>query len=213
MTITLPGRETEPGLQGHSVFHFTPGRIPVALANNGGRFMNLSFSDAAKAKQLREYFNRHGRIYIVVDATRDDVIVPESLSGDPALRLVLNVRMPQPIQIHDDILDSDFSFSGQIFSCRIPMHTIWAAYLPDGDLEQGIIWDDSVPEMIKAIVQAVRSNMSDEGMQALKDKKKEENPDDAAVVASTISVIEGGGGDKKEVDSGVRKTSHLRVVK
>jgi len=181
-------------------------------------FMNLNFLDAAKAKQLREYFNRHGRIYIVVDATQDEVIVPETLRGDPALRLVLNVRMPQTISIQDDRLDSDFSFSGQIFSCRIPMHTIWAAYLPDGDLEQGIIWDDSVPEMIKAIVQAVRSNMSDEGVQALKDHKAEKTPDNAAAesdasVNATISVINGGGGKHKKEDSKVRKTSHLRVVK
>ncbi|MFQ5345136.1 MAG: hypothetical protein ACE5DZ_04140 [Mariprofundus sp.] len=175
--------------------------------------MSLSFSDAAKAKQLREYFNRHGRIYIVVDATRDEVIVPESLSGDPALRLVLNVRMPQPIQIHDDMLDSDFSFSGQIFSCHIPMHTIWAAYLPDGDLEQGIIWDDSVPEMIKAIVQAVRSNMSDEGVQTLKAHKESAATQSDSAVSSTISVIEGGSGNKKETDSTARKTGHLRVVK
>jgi len=190
--------------------------------------MSLSFSDAVKAKQLREYFNLHSRIYIVVDATQNEVIVPESLHGDPALRLVLNVRMPQQIKIEDDRLDSDFSFSGQIFSCRIPMHTIWAAYLPEGELEQGIIWDDSVPEMIKAIVQAVRSNISDEGtdgdVQTLMDNKaiaetnrhqadqgkSVENKDPEI---SNISVIEGGGGTNKEDHSKARKTSHLRVVK
>jgi len=181
--------------------------------------MSLSFSDAAKAKQLREYFNRHGRIYIVVDATRDEVIVPESLHGDPALRLVLNMRMPQMIKIGDDRLDSDFSFSGQIFSCQIPMHTIWAAYLPEGDLEQGIIWDDCVPEMIKAIVQAVRSNMSDEGVQALKDKKETAASDsqtpgeNITAIAPAISVIEGGGGAHATGGDKTRKSSHLRVVK
>ena len=186
--------------------------------------MSLSFSDAAKAKKLREYSNRHGRIYIVVDATQDDVLVPESLSGDPALRLVLNVRMPQMIHIHDDRIDSDFSFSGQTFSCKIPMHTIWAAYLPEGELEQGIIWDDSVPEMIKAIVQAVRSNMSDEGVQELHDKKAEissvaeESSDEltrGTSVSATITVIEGGGKDRDKREEGdkVRKTNHLRVVK
>jgi len=132
---------------------------------------------------------------------------------------VLNVRMPQTIRIQDDRLDSDFSFSGQIFGCQIPMHTIWAAYLPDGDLEQGIIWDDSVPEMIKAIVQAVRSNMSDEGMQEMKGKKATAESDSKAVVesdvsvASTISVIEGGGGKHRQSGSKDRKSSHLRVVK
>ncbi|MFQ5519412.1 MAG: hypothetical protein ACE5E3_05360 [Mariprofundus sp.] len=179
--------------------------------------MTLSFTDAAKAKQLRDYFNRHGRIYIVVDASSDDVLVPESLAGDPALRLVLNIRMPQVIHIKDDRVDSDFSFSGNVFSCSIPMHTIWAAYLPEGDLEQGIIWDDSVPEMIKAIVQAVRSNMSDEGAEELHDKT--EHADKPAAVESessapsTISIIQGGAQDSKEESSKERKTSHLRVVK
>jgi len=182
--------------------------------------MSRSFLDAAKAKQLRKYFNRHGRIYIVVDATRDEVIVPESLHGDPALRLVLNMRMPQMINIGNDRLDSDFSFSGQIFSCQIPMHTIWAAYLPEGDLEQGIIWDDCVPEMIKTVVQTVRSNMSDEDMQALKNEQHASQTENAALagkpeiaVAPIITVIEGGGGAHKKDAGKTRKTSHLRVVK
>jgi len=182
--------------------------------------MSLSFSDAAKAKQLKEYFNRHGRIYIVVDATQDEVIVPDSLHGDPALRLVLNVRMPQMIHIGDDRLDSEFSFSGQIFSCQIPMHTIWAAYLPEGDLEQGIIWDDSVPEMIKVIVQAVRSNMSDEAAQELHEHQlpSPESGHEAAVasdasVGSKITVINGGGAKPRSENNKGSKGSHLRVVK
>jgi stringent starvation protein B len=181
--------------------------------------MSLSFSDAAKAKALREYFSRHGRIYIVVDATSDDVLLPENLKGDPALRLVLNSRMPQPILIHDDKLNSDFSFSGQVYSCQIPMHTIWATYLPDGDLEQGIIWDEDVPELIKAIVKAVRSNMPDN------DETKNTEPENSnktpatgnkqgSTAAAGISVIDGGAttAGKKPGRPG-RKTSHLRVVK
>jgi len=179
--------------------------------------MSLSFSDAAKAKQLKEYFNRHGRIYIVVDATQDEVLVPENLHGDPALRLVLNVRMPQMIHIGDDRLDSDLSFSGQIFSCQIPMHTIWAAYLPEGELEQGIIWDDSVPEMIKAIVQAVRSKVPGEAAQGSHDPQLS-SPETGhevadASVASTITVINGGGAKPRKENSNGGKASHLRVVK
>jgi stringent starvation protein B len=180
--------------------------------------MSLSFSDAAKAKTLREYFSRHGRIYIVVDATRDDVLLPDNLKGDPALRLVLNSRMPQPILIRDDRLDSDFSFSGTVYSCQIPMHTIWAAYLPDGNLEQGIIWDDDVPELVKAIVKAVRSNMPD------KDETTNVEQDDAgnapnasekqnSAAATSISVIDGGAATDNKNKRSKRKTSHLRVVK
>ena len=104
--------------------------------------MSLSFANAAKAKKLKAFFQQHGRIYIVVDATSDEVVVPGFLKGDPALRLVLNIRMPQVIHIRDDALESDFSFSGQICTCRIPMRQIWAAYLPEGDMEQGMIWEE-----------------------------------------------------------------------
>jgi len=179
--------------------------------------MSLSFSNAAKAKQLREYFNRHGRIYIVVDATNDDVQVPENLKGDPALRLVLNLRMPQQIHIKDDQVSSGFSFSGQIYQCEIPMHTIWAAYLPEGELEDGLVWDDAVPEMVKAIVQAVRSNMSDEGIEELHEKKaaaEEKHQESEACASSTITVIDGGNTtENKDDEAKKRSTSHLRVVK
>ncbi len=179
--------------------------------------MSLSFSDAAKAKALREYFSRYSRIYIVVDATSDDVLLPDDLKGDPALRLVLNSRMPQPILIRDDRLDSDFSFSGTVYSCRIPMHTIWATYLPDGDLEQGIIWDEDVPELIKTIVKAVRSNMPnrDETTDAEQESSSQApartNEQDTATAG--ISIIDGGAATDGKVNRTERKTGHLRVVK
>lgn len=118
--------------------------------------MNSTLADIAKAKQLREYFARNGRIYIVVNAPLEDVRLPDHLKGDPALRLVLNTRMPQPIYIRDDALESDFSFGGQVTSCRIPMHAIWAAYVPEQDIEQGILWEEDVPETIHALVNAAR---------------------------------------------------------
>lgn len=160
--------------------------------------MSLSFTDAAKAKQLREFFARHGRIYIVVNATLEEVDVPEHFRGDPALRLVLNTRMPQPIFIRDDMLESDFSFSGQSYPCRIPMHAIWAAYLPEGDLEQGIIWDDSVPEMIQSIVQAVRRNI-----QSSNDTKTGAEPPAGQPQKK----------ETKEPSGKGRKVGHLRVIK
>ncbi len=118
--------------------------------------MSLQISNAAKAQQLREYFARHGRIYIVVNATADGVDVPGHLRGDPALRLVLNVRMPQSIQIRDDALVSEFSFSGRPYPCHIPMHAIWAAYVPEREAESGIIWEEDVPQSIHTVVKAAR---------------------------------------------------------
>lgn len=160
--------------------------------------MSLSFANAAKAKKLNEFFQKHGRIYIVVDATSDEVVVPGFLKGDPALRLVLNLRMPQPIHIREDALESDFSFSGQVYTCRVPMERIWAAYLPEGDMEHGIVWEEDVPETIRAVVNAVRS---------LQEEPGEEQP--------VAQVEEAGEASAPAVDErpAERKVRHLRVVK
>jgi len=156
--------------------------------------MTVEFAGAAKAKQLREYFARHGRIYIVVNATGDDVIVPEHLHGDPALRLVLNVRMPQAIIIRDDVLESELSFSGNLFHCSIPMQAIWAAYMPEQQIENGILWEDDVPETIRAVVKAVRG-MREDGNK----REPENNP-----------VTEAPEAEEEHVG---RRAGHLRVIK
>ncbi|MFQ5582218.1 MAG: ClpXP protease specificity-enhancing factor SspB [Mariprofundaceae bacterium] len=153
--------------------------------------MSLSFADTAKAKKLREFFAKHGRIYIIVDATGDDVQLPDHLKGDPALRLVLNARMPQAIYIRDDTLESDFSFSGQTYACRVPMHAIWATYLPNDNIENGIIWEENVPETIRTIVQAVRD---------MTPERIETATDDAEHA-------------EKEPSLPGKKVRHLRVVK
>jgi len=162
--------------------------------------MSINFEDALKAKKLRNYFNDNGRIYIVVDATTDDVQVPEFLRGDPALRLVLNTRMPQPIYIRDGFVESNFSFSGAAHHCVIPLSHIWAAYVPEQDLESGLVWQDCIPETVKMVLNSV-----DELAQT-----KESNVSKVTLVASSESVA----GDKKEHEKTKgRKVSHLKVVK
>jgi len=157
--------------------------------------MTIEFAGVAKARQLREYFARHGRIYIVVNATDDGVIVPEHLHGDPALRLILNVRMPQAIIIRDDTLESEFSFSGSLFHCCIPMYAIWAAYVPEQKIENGILWEDDVPETIRAVVKAVRGT-------------REEDDQHAIHIAATRPLASEDKGKK-----GGRRVGHLRVIK
>ncbi len=157
--------------------------------------MTIEFAGVAKARQLREYFARHGRIYIVVNATDDQVIVPEHLHGDPALRLVLNARMPQAIIIRNDTLESEFSFSGSLFHCCIPMYAIWAAYVPEQKIENGILWEDDVPETIRAVVKAVRG-ISEE------DDQHETRSPETELLAS-----------KNAKEKGGRRVGHLRVIK
>jgi len=147
--------------------------------------LDTSWSDAAKAKKLRSFFQKHGRIYVVVDASAEDVRVPESLKGDPALSLVLNVRMPQSIHIHDNALESELSFSGRVFPCHVPIRNIWAAYVPEQGIDAGVLWEDDIPESVRTVVSAARK---------LQDMD-----------------VEGGRGEKAV--SVERQVRHLRVVK
>lgn len=153
--------------------------------------MAIEFNDALKAKQLRQYFDASGRIFIVVDATSDDVLVPEHLRGDPGLRLVLNARMPQPIYIRDAFLESNFSFGGTAHHCVIPMRCIWAAYLPDADMSSGLVWEKDMPETIRMMLGTI----------------EDEARDEAALPGS------GRGEEATASESKKTKMRHLRVVK
>lgn len=169
--------------------------------------MSINFEDALKAKKLRNYFNEKGRIYIVVDATSDDVQVPDFLRGDPALRLVLNTRMPQPIYIRDGFVESNFSFSGVAHHCVIPLGRIWAAYVPEQDMGSGLMWEDSVPETVKMVLEAVDEMEQVEDVSPLqvvqpaKVEKRVEKEDKPIVKPS----------ESKETK--LKKSGHLRIVK
>jgi len=119
--------------------------------------MPTKLSDAAKARQIQVFFQRHGRIHILVDATADDVRLPEHLRGDPAVPLVLNVRMPQPIYIRPEALESEFSFGGVPYACRIPLHRIWAMYVPGREKETAVVWEECIPEVLRAAAETMRS--------------------------------------------------------
>ncbi len=164
--------------------------------------MSIRFEDALKAKQLRDFFHEKGRIYIVVDATSDDVVVPDFLKGDPALRLVLNTRMPQPIYIRDSFVESNFTFSGVAHHCVIPLSHIWAAYVPESGMESGLIWESSIPETVKMVFQAVEDMQMD----------KESAPE-MRVVATRAKSDDKNNKDNKHNKKKPRKVGHLRVVK
>ncbi|RME85495.1 MAG: hypothetical protein D6771_03160 [Zetaproteobacteria bacterium] len=158
---------------------------------------------AEKAKQIRAFFHQHGRIYIVVDATADDVDVPPQYRGDPALRLVLNVRMPQPIYIRDDALESDFRFGGVPYPCRIPMPRIWAMYVPGRERETGVIWEEDIPEVVRAAAEAAYSAAQ---------KVTTDKPSSKPSQGPKLSVVEGGGASKDDDTKPPTKPT-LKVLK
>jgi len=122
----------------------------------------INFARANKVRKLRRYFEQQGRIYIVVDATRQDVVLPEHLKGDPAVNLVLNIRMPQRIDIADDAVRSRFSFGGQSTDCEIPIDAIWASYVPGTNMEDGLVWKESVPEVVRSVMAMLEAQHEEE---------------------------------------------------
>ncbi|MFQ5354887.1 MAG: ClpXP protease specificity-enhancing factor SspB [Mariprofundaceae bacterium] len=156
--------------------------------------MESNIANAAKTRKLKKYFERHGRIFIVVDATRDGVVLPDHLREDPALKLILNVRMPQPIYFRDGYLESTFSFSGQSFACHIPLEAIWAAYLSNQEIDNGIMWEEDMPESVREVLNAVRDLQGND-------------PDRTAVQAKDANVPEA------ETSKTQKSKKHLRVIK
>jgi len=110
--------------------------------------MLQTLNQAQKSKDIQAFFQEQGRIHIVVDARREDVILPAHLKGNPALRLVLNCRMPQSIHFFHNRIESKFSFSGVSSLCIIPIQAIWAACHPEHIIDSDLMWEDDIPDIL-----------------------------------------------------------------
>jgi stringent starvation protein B len=84
-----------------------------------------------------------GDTMLCLDARCQGVRVPPQHAHDPALRLILNMNFPQPIEITEDGISARLSFGGRRFSCFIPMAALWAAFNPQ--TMQGMMWPESMP--------------------------------------------------------------------
>jgi stringent starvation protein B len=94
--------------------------------------------EAVVVKLLEE-----GDTMLCLDARCQGVRVPAQHTHDPALRLVLNMNFPQPIDITAAGISARLSFGGRRFACFIPMTALWAAFNPH--TMQGMMWPESMP--------------------------------------------------------------------
>lgn len=85
---------------------------------------------------------------LCLDARHKNVRVPPQHATNPALRLVLNVNFPQPIDVTTEGIRANLSFGGRRFPCYIPMEALWAAF--DPQTGEGTMWPESIPEEVKA---------------------------------------------------------------
>jgi stringent starvation protein B len=89
-----------------------------------------------------------GDVMICLDARRQGVRVPPQHANDPALRLILNLNFPYPIEVTAEGISAKLSFGGRRMACYVPMQALWAAFEPTS--RQGMMWPDSMPPEILA---------------------------------------------------------------
>ncbi|MBF0135768.1 MAG: ClpXP protease specificity-enhancing factor SspB [Magnetococcus sp. DMHC-1] len=184
-----------------------------------------------KGEVIRTLLEREGRVMLCVDATCKGVEVPRRFASDTGLRLVLNTKMPQSIEIGLRTVESELRFGGIPHYCIIPYEALWGAFNPDSG--QGMLWPEAMPEQLRkgyfaaqnvvgdkqgssqvtplGIVPAVQGAAAGEGQagEGREQRESEERPK-LAVIQGCVNP------DAAPPPDGKKKSSarnHLRLVK
>ena len=159
----------------------------------------LASKEAVVLKLLEE-----GDIMLCLDARHEGVCVPAQQAHNPALRLILNLNFPHPIDVTASGVSANLSFSGRRFACFIPMEALWGVFNPR--TMQGMMWPDSMPPEVLAdlVVQ-----QQQEGQQTA--------PVSPPQQSTRLRVVAGQGekttGKSEEEPHPLRQRGHLRVIK
>jgi stringent starvation protein B len=89
-----------------------------------------------------------GDTMLCLDARRTGVCVPSQHAQNSALRLILNLNFPHPIDVTAEGISANLAFGGRRFACYIPMDALWAVFNPQ--TMQGMMWPDSMPPEVLA---------------------------------------------------------------
>jgi stringent starvation protein B len=139
-----------------------------------------------------------GDTMLCLDARHADVAVPREHAHNPALRLILNLNFPHPIEVTAAGVSVNLAFGGRRFQCYIPMAALWAAFNPQ--TMQGMMWPESVPPEVQAEIAA-----------------RQAQPAPAQPESQTKpQVLAGKGKQRQDPDKDhatSRQRGHLRIVK
>jgi hypothetical protein len=83
-----------------------------------------------------------GDTMLCLDARYQGVHVPSQHANNHALRLILNLNFPQPIEVTAQGVSANLSFGGRRYTCYIPMEAVWV----DGAGKKGTDQDDEGPQ-------------------------------------------------------------------
>lgn len=143
-----------------------------------------------------------GDTMLCLDARCQGVRVPPEHTRNPALRLILNLNFPHPIDVTDEGISANLAFGGQRTACYVPMEALWAAFNPE--TTQGMMWPDSMPPEVLADL-AARQQQAEGAPSGTP-----EQPGHPRVISRQGKKTTG----KSEGDrSSARQRGHLRVIK
>jgi stringent starvation protein B len=97
---------------------------------------------------------------IALDPTCEGVKLPKDLMSKDTVRLNLSNTFSGPMQFRDDKVIATLSFSGVSFECHIPYKAIFAVMIA-GNLEDAIVFDESIPQTTKRLIPLLESNNVD----------------------------------------------------
>ena len=139
-----------------------------------------------------------GDTMLCLDARHPDACVPPHQAQNPALRLILNVNFPRPIDVTEAGISVNLSFGGRRFDCYVPMEALWAAFNPH--TMEGALWQESAsPEVL-------------ENLKAQLHVKQPAEPASDAARAPGPTAVPRANGEPPACKS-PRKRGHLRLVK
>jgi stringent starvation protein B len=136
-----------------------------------------------------------GDVMLCLDARCANVRVPAQHAQNPALRLILNLNFPSPIDVTAEGISANLSFGGRRTTCYIPLDALWGAF--DPQTMQGRMWPDSMPPEVTADLAA---------------QQQQEQPE--AALPGRPHIIPGK--DAETADEAAKKPrqrGHLRVIK
>ena len=139
-----------------------------------------------------------GDTMLCLDARHPDACVPPHQAQNPALRLILNVNFPRPIDVTEAGISVNLSFGGRRFDCYVPMEALWAAFNPH--TMEGALWQESAsPEVLENLKAQLHVN------------RPAEPASDTACAPGPTAVPRANG--EPPASKSPRKRGHLRLVK
>ena len=141
-----------------------------------------------------------GDAMLCLDARHKGVRVPAEHAHNPALRLILNLNFPHPIDVTAEGISARLSFGGRRIACHIPLDALWAAFEPQ--TMQGMMWPDSMPPEVAAdlVNQQQQKTVSPSPGKAARSKRNHPEQSNKAETGEDVT---------KEP----RQRGHLRIIK